>query len=151
MLSKKVEPILTTDELWVSTDTTPVPTVVSLINTGYPTSNEFAVLSALKKNLSADCPLTVVVLIPVIIPVKPSTLLIDVIFSVLNDGKLIITCGGVMFDYPNPALVTLIADIEPFVIVADAVAVVATPTVPSDCMNVPTPTNGLEILTVALS
>ena len=95
MLSKKVDPIDTIDELCVSTDVIPVPTVVSLINTGYPTSNEFALLSALKKNLSADCPLTVVVLIPVIIPVKPSTLLIDVIFSVLNDGKLIITCGGV--------------------------------------------------------
>ena len=35
--------------------------------------------------------------------------------------------------------------------VADAVAVVATPTVPSDCINVATPTNGELILIVALS
>jgi len=69
----------------------PVPTVVSFINTGYPTNKVFAVLSALKKNLSADCPLTVVVLIPVTIPVNPSTLSIDVTFSVLNSGKSIIT------------------------------------------------------------
>ena len=62
------------------------------------TSNEFASLSAVKKNLSADCPLLVTVLIPVIIPVNPSTLLIDVIFSVSNEGKSIITCGGVIFE-----------------------------------------------------
>ena len=85
----------TIDELCVSTDMTPVPTVVSFINTGYPANHELAALSALKKNLSADCPLTVTVLIPVIIPVNPSTLSIDVIFSVLNSGKSIITCGGV--------------------------------------------------------
>ena len=79
----------------MSTEITPVPTVVSFINTGYPANNELAALSALKKNLSVDCPLTVAVLIPVMIPVNPSTLSIDVIFSVLNSGKLIITCGGV--------------------------------------------------------
>ena len=35
-----------------------------------------------------------VVVIPVIIPVNPSTLVISVIFSVLNAGNSIITCGG---------------------------------------------------------
>ena len=45
----------------------------------------------------------------------------------------------------------LISVIAPFVIVAVAVAVVATPTVPSDCINVAIPTNGLLILTIALS
>ena len=54
-------------------------------------------LSALKKNLSANGwpPVPVVVVIPVIIPVNPSTLLIPVIFSVSNVGNSTITCGGV--------------------------------------------------------
>ena len=53
--------------------------------------------SALKKNLSAVWPPFNVVVIPVIIPEKPWTLLIDVILSVWNGGNSIITSGG--FDW----------------------------------------------------
>ena len=67
-------------------------------------------------------------LIPVIIPVNPSTLSIDVIFSVLNGGKSIITCGGVRFEYPKPGFVIDILDTVPLVIVAVAVAVEPIPT-----------------------
>ena len=92
--------------------------------------------------MSADCPLTVVVLIPVMIPVNPSTLSIDVIFSVLNGGKSIMTCGGVRFEYPKPGFVIDISVTVPLVIVAVEVAVV----------QIPTPiTGGAVTLTVALA
>ena len=81
------------------------------------------------------------------IPVNPSILLISVIFSVLNSGKSIITCGGVVLVYPNPWFTTLMAFIDPFVMVAVAVAVVYVPTLPSDCVNVPIPDTGPEIFT----
>ena len=76
------------------TDVTPWPIVVSCIKTGYPARRLAAFLVALKKNLSAVCPLTVTLEIPVIIPVNPSTLLNDVIFSVWNVGNSMITSGG---------------------------------------------------------
>ena len=87
-------------------------------------------MSALKKNLSANgCPLVpVVVVIPVIIPVNPSTLSIDVIFSVSNVGNSTKTCGGVNAEYPNPGLVIVVLVIAPLDMVAVAVAVVPTPT-----------------------
>ena len=82
------------EELWPPTDVTPWPTDVSRIKTGYPACRLDAAFVALKKNLSAVCPLTVTLEIPVIIPVYPSTLFIDVIFSVLNGGNSMITSGG---------------------------------------------------------
>jgi len=82
------------EELWPPTDVTPWPTDVSLIKTGYPARRLDAFFVALKKNLSALWPLTVVVVIPVIIPVNPSTLFTDVILSVWNGGNSIITSGG---------------------------------------------------------
>ena len=94
MLSKNVVPIPTTDELWPPTDVTPWPTDVSCIKTGYPARRLDAFFVALKKNFNALWPLTVVVVIPVIIPVNPSTLFIDVIFSVWNEGNSMITSGG---------------------------------------------------------
>ena len=39
------------------------------------------------------------------IPVNPSTLVIDVTFSVLNVGKSTNTCGGVNAEYPKPGFV----------------------------------------------
>ena len=81
-------------------------------------------------------------LIPVIIPVNPWTLSIDVIFSVLNSGKSIITWGGVKLEYPKPGFVIVNAVTVPLVIVAVAVAVVP----------IPTPIEGgALILTVALA
>ena len=93
-------------------------------------SKLFAALSALKKNLSASgCPpVPVVVVIPVIMPVNPSTLSIDVIFSVSNIGNSTNTCGGVNAEYPNPGLVIVVLVIAPLDMVAVAVAVVPTPT-----------------------
>ena len=67
------------------------------MKTGYPGwSLGWTVFVALKKNLSAACvPLfVVVVVIPVIIPVKPSAWLNDVTFSVWNGGNSIRTSGG---------------------------------------------------------
>ena len=62
--------------------------------------------------------------IPVIIPVNPSTLLIDVNFSVWYSGSSTITCGGVNAEYPKPGLVTVADVITPLVIVAVATALV---------------------------
>ena len=97
-------------------------------------NRELAVLSALKKNLSAvKCPpIPFVVVIPVITPVYPSTFSIVLILSVRFCGCCIITCGGVVKVYPKPIFSIETDDTEPFVIVALAKDVVPTPT-PTDC------------------
>ena len=97
-------------------------------------NNELAVLSALKKNLSAVKwpPIPLVVVIPVITPVYPSTFSIEVILSVRFCGCCVIMCGGLVKVYPKPIFSIETDDTEPLVIVALANAVVPTPT-PIDC------------------
>ena len=110
------------------------------MNTGYPSLpfsggfNELAVLSALKKNLSAvKCPpIPFEVVIPVITPVYPSTFSIVLILSVRFCGCCVITCGGLVNVYPKPIFSIETDDIDPLVIIALANAVVPTPT-PTDC------------------
>ena len=67
-------------------------------------------------------------MIPVIIPVNPSTLLIEVIFSVSNDGSSTITCGGVTLDYPKPGFFMVAPAMDHFLLLAFSPAVFPLPT-----------------------
>ena len=80
---------------------------------------------------------------PVTIPEKPVTTPTKPDCSVIVVGDWTRILGAIV--YPKPGFVIANPSMTPFVIETVAVAVVATPTDPSDLINVPIPTDGDEI------